>query len=300
MKKLALINSYCNNWDKISVLYKNIQKLKELKIDSLVYSPIALPKEITEIADYTIISKENPIIYWPEKGMIHWSNHSKFQTRITVPDYGWASFYQYKKLMEYGSTLDYDHYYWVLYDIILEDEIINELQNSHPNLFFPHSKSKISRVGAIFASLSKKNIIKLIPFFTKEIYLEKSKDQIAEMFLEYVSTCIEGEHSKYLVKDLIDEHGNLSFNVVDERYPFKVALDNTQYKFALYDLPSYDIIVTVVINGLFYDFKVTQENPIIQLNLDINNLKSVLFFYKDIKTNLTNYYPPYTNIIRSI
>ena len=60
MKKLALINTYCNNWERLNLLHNNIIRLKELGIDSLVYSPLPLPKEITELADFTIISKENP------------------------------------------------------------------------------------------------------------------------------------------------------------------------------------------------------------------------------------------------
>jgi hypothetical protein len=300
VKKLALINSYCNTWDKLTILRNNIIKLKELGIDSLIYSPLPLPKEITEIADYTIISKENPIIHWPERGIVHWSNHPKFKITITTPDYGWASFYQYKKLMEYGSTLNYDHYYWILYDLILEDTIIDYCKQSHPNLFFPHSKSKASKVGAIFASLSKENIIKIIPFFTKEIYLDKSKNKIAEMFLEYISTCVGGEYSNYLVKDLIDEQSNLNFNVLNEDYPFKLALNNLQYRFAFYTLPPEEILVTFIINGLHYEFKINNENPVVELDLNINNLKSVLFIYNNIKTNLTNYYPPHTDIIRSV
>lgn len=300
MKKLALINSYCDTWDKIAVLEKNIKKLKELGLDTLLYSPLALPKEITTLADYTIISKENPIINWPEKGMLHWSNHPKFKIVCICPDYGWASFYQYKKLMEYGITLDYDHFFWVLYDIILEDEIINCLNNPHPSLFFPHYKSGKIDVGGVFASLSKENVCKIIPYFTKEIYLEESKNQIAEKFLEYISLIINSTYSEHLTQDSIYEYGNLTFNVLTENYPFKLALNNSEYKFAFYDLPPYDIDITIAINDLYYDFKINEENPIIQFNLDVKDLKSVLFFYNNIKIDLTKNYPPYTNIIREV
>ena len=69
------------------------------------------------------------------------------------------------------------------------------------------------------------------------------------------------------------EHNNLSFNVLNENYPFKLALDNSQYKFAFYDLSLELLSITFVINELHYDFTVSRENPIIQLDLNINHLK---------------------------
>ena len=107
MKKLALINSYCDTWEKLTILLQNVTKLKSLGIDSLVYSPVPLPREVTDKLDYVILTKENPIINWPERGIIHWSHVTpNHKTILILPDYGWASFYHYKKLMEYGSTLD--------------------------------------------------------------------------------------------------------------------------------------------------------------------------------------------------
>ena len=301
MKKLALINSYCNTWGKLSILHDNILKLKELGIDSLVYSPLPLPKEITEIADYTIISKDNPIIYWPERGMIHWQDFPTFTPTLIAPDYGWASFYQYKKLMEYGSTLDYDYYYWFLYDVIIEDEVLECLNNPKDKLFFPHSKAKTSKVGALFASFSKENIKLLHPLFNKESYIKVNKGVIAEKFLEYASKKIQGEYSTYNVKDKFDEHGSLNFNVLDNHYPFKLALDNKKLLFGFYDLPPTTTRVTFSINDLYYDFDLTLNNNLINFNLDINSIKSVVFHYENNHPlDLTQHFNNSTDIIRLI
>jgi len=300
MKRLALINSYCNTWPKLSILHDNILKLKELGIDSLVYSPLPLPKEITEITDYTIISKENPIIHWPERGMIHWKNLPNFVPKMIVPDYGWASFYQYKKLMEYGSTLNYDYYYWFLYDVIIEDEVLECLNNPKDKLFFPHKKAKTSKVGALFASFNKKNIKFLHPLFNKELYKEVCSGGIAEKFLEYLSVQIQGEYSTYNVKDKFDEHGSLDFNVLNNQYHFKLALDNSKLLFGLYDLPPTITRVTFAINGLYYDFDVTPDNNLIKFNLDLNTIKSVIFYCKSTSIDLTSYYKSSNDIIRLI
>jgi hypothetical protein len=300
MKKLALINSYCDTWEKLTVLFQNIKKLKELGVDSLVYSPIPLPKEITEIADYTITSKENPVINWPERGMIHWSNHPQFKIELIVPDYGWASIYQYKKLMEYGSTLDYDYYFWFLYDLNIDSIVESTLKNPRNKLFFKSTKAKNSKVGGIFASFNKENINKIHPLLNKQNYIETCKGQIAEYYIEVICDKIEGDILDHKTTDLMYEHSNLSFNVLNEKYPFKLALSTSQCKFAFYDLPLKEILVTFVVNGLYYDFTINKENPIIELDLNINNLKTILFYYNNLPINLTPYYPPHTNIIRSV
>jgi len=300
MKKLALINSYCDTWEKLTILLQNVKKLKELGVDSLLYSPVPLPQEVTNQIDYVILTKENPIINWPERGMIHWNHQSKFTIQLITPDYGWASAYQYKKLMEYGYTLDYNYYFWFLYDLNINSTVEDTLKNPHNKLFFKSPKAKSSKVGGIFASFNKENINKIYPLITKENYIEICKGQIAEYFVENICDKIEGEISNYETTDLIYEHNTLSFNTLDKNYPFKLALDNSQYKFAFYDLPIGETPVTFAINGLYYDFTINQENPIIQLDLNINHLKNVWFFYNNIKTDLTFYYPPHTNIIRSV
>jgi hypothetical protein len=300
MKKLALINSYCDTWEKLTILLQNVKKLKELGVDSLVYSPVPLPREITDQLDYVILTKENPVINWPERGMIHWSNHPKFKIQLITPDYGWASIYQYKKMMEYGSTLDYDYYFWFLYDLNIDSVVESTLLNPHNKLFFKSPKAKSSKVGGIFASFSKENINKIYPLLNKQDYIETCKRQIAEYYVEVICDKIKGEISDHETTDLVYEHNNLSFNVLNENYPFKLALDNSQYKFAFYDLSLELLSITFVINELHYDFTVSKENPIIQLDLNINHLKTILFYYNNTPLNLTNYYPPHTDIIRSV
>lgn len=178
MKKLALISTYCNTWDKLNTLYNTLIKLKELGIDSLVYSPLPLPSEITNASNFVFITKENPIIHWPERGMIHWKNIENYRTRLILSDYGWASIYQYKKLMELGSNFDYDYYFPLIYDLNLDTEVTKILNTPHKKMFFPSSKSKSSKVGGIFMSLSKENLNKLFPLINKQHYLEVCQGSI--------------------------------------------------------------------------------------------------------------------------
>ena len=301
MKKLALINSYCNTWDKLTILHDNILKLKELGIDSLVYSPLPLPKEITEIADYTFITKENPIIYWPERGITHWKNLSTFTITLIAPDYGWASIYQYKKLMEIGFSFDYDYYFPLIYDLNLDTEVTKILNTPHKKMFFPSNKSKSSKVGGIFMSLSKENLNKLFPLINKQHYLEVCENTIAEKYIEFLCDSVNGEVNPHITTDIMNEHESLNFNVLNNQYPFKLALDNKKLLFGFYDLPPTTTRVTFSINGLHYDFDLTLDNNLVNFNLDINSIKSVVFYYKNNPPlDLTQHFNNSINIIRLI
>ena len=94
MKKIALITSFCNTKEKLKVLYDNIKIIKDLGLDVMVFSHFYLPKNINNIIDYTIISKENPIITWPEKGILQWQsipyNNFSIHMSISNSDYGYA------------------------------------------------------------------------------------------------------------------------------------------------------------------------------------------------------------------
>ena len=57
MKKIVLISSYCDTEEKINILYDNIKILKGLGIDTLVISPVTLPKEIIEVSDFVFFTK---------------------------------------------------------------------------------------------------------------------------------------------------------------------------------------------------------------------------------------------------
>ena len=177
MKKLALINSYCDTWEKLTILLQNVKKLKELGVDSLVYSPVPLPREVTDQLDYVILTKENPIINWPERGIIHWAQvDPKYKITLIAPDYGWTSFYQYKKLMEYGSTLDYDYYFWFLYDLNIDSVVENTLISPKDKLFFKSTKATSSQVGAIFASITFKLVKEKLQNIIWRLFATKSKE----------------------------------------------------------------------------------------------------------------------------
>ncbi len=290
MKKLALINTYCNNWERLNLLHNNITKLKELGIDSLVYSPLPLPKEITEIADFTIISKENPLLRWPERAMTSWQTFNPYPEKlvVAVPDYGWASLYQYKKLIEYAITLDYDHFYPMIYDIVIDETLINILNNPHPKLFFNIDKSSIGLANN-FLSLSKKNAKKLPPLMVKEKYFECS---IAEELMLYLCNSIEGEISPYFIKDEISEiHPLQTRNFVPNHFDFNLFIDTTKkFKFFIYNFKQNLINLTLKINGENFDLTFTPENNIFQYPNNLTGNDHVQITYNNQTIDLSQFY----------
>ena len=62
MKKIVLINSYCDSEHKINILNKNIDILKSMNVDIMLYSPIILPDYIYEKCNYFLFIKENKVL----------------------------------------------------------------------------------------------------------------------------------------------------------------------------------------------------------------------------------------------
>ena len=128
MKKVALISTYCDTQEKLDVLEKNIDNIKKLAIDVIVISPIFLPQYIQTKCDYFFLTKDNPVLEWPQKAMQAWKNILINGKSITITrvyaDYGWAGLSQVKKLSELALALDYDYFYHMIYDLKFDETVI--------------------------------------------------------------------------------------------------------------------------------------------------------------------------------
>ena len=100
MKKICLISTYCDTEEKKQILTKNIQKIKSINLDVMIFTPISLPNEIYDLCDYVIISKENPVFDWPLKAYGLWKKFLVDDCEVfmstTFRDYGYANLNQYK------------------------------------------------------------------------------------------------------------------------------------------------------------------------------------------------------------
>lgn len=289
MKKLALVNSYCNTEEKINTLKNNLIALKNLGIDSLLYSPIALPEDVVQYADYTFITKENPIIEWPERGIIYWSYIDNTKCLIITPDYGWASLYQFKKLSEIANTFDYDFYFWFLYDTKIDEVVIETLKIPNKKLFFNSAKtSQGVKCGNVFASFNKENLIKFSNLLEKDDYILSSNGKINEYYTELKANIINANISSHVVYDTIDELSNITFNFAPENLPFKLFFtNNEEFIFYLYDVKDLSSEFKLYLNNELVEFNFL-KGPI-KININCDDIKSLYFTYDNEIYNLYNY-----------
>lgn len=141
MKKIVLISTYCDTTEKVEILKNNIGKIKSFGLDVLVISPLTLPSEIIELSDFVFFTKENPLLVWPVRSFTFWKSvYTKegwIKMHHNLADYGWAGLYQVKKLSQIALSYDYDIFYHMIYDLVIDDVVTNELNNHTTNIVHP-------------------------------------------------------------------------------------------------------------------------------------------------------------------
>lgn len=141
MKKISLISTYCDTEEKVNILLENIKILKDLGTDVLVISPLVLPEEVIEESNFVFFTKENPLLNWPIRAFTFWKNYlvdgKSIMMHRNVPDYGWAALYQVKKMSQIALSFDYDVFYHLIYDLDIDETIVEEIKNDSTNLIHP-------------------------------------------------------------------------------------------------------------------------------------------------------------------
>lgn len=286
MKKLALISSHCNTEDKKLILQSNLKILKDMNIDTLVISNLKLSVD----SDYLFITKENPILSWPERSITSWKildngNH-KIKLVSSIDDYGWASLYQLKKLMEIGHTFEYDIFYVMLYDLEIDEIIKDDILSDKINLIYPRkdfSTTKIYPSSPHFMIFDKKKLKVMSDLIDKHAYL-KINDGFAEDFIHQCVTLLGIQHSDHIVKDLIQcVNPNEVFNYSDsENYKFFFNKNDENFALLVYD---FDKIIEVIIND--DHFIINPNFQLIQTNIPCNKIEKILISSENAVKNYT-------------
>jgi hypothetical protein len=182
MKKVALISTYCDTYEKINVLSENIEILKNLGLDVFVISPIILPESVIKKCDYVFFTKENPVLVWPERAFTFWKtiyHQGKFvMMHRNVADYGWAALNQIKRLSEIALKHEYDIFYHLIYDVEISEVIIDEIKTNDVNFIHPRINPRIDPNNADefweatlhFMAFDKKTMSDVLNLITFENY----------------------------------------------------------------------------------------------------------------------------------
>lgn len=177
MKKIALISTFCNNDRKIKVLLESCRVLKNLGVDVMINSPLFLDSSVTKNFDFYFQTKENPILTWPERSLSWWkitpTHKGWLEMARGMKDYGWAALYQMKKLSQIASEFDYDIYYHMNYDVLMDEGFIAEINSNKKNQIYPVKDRKSDMVwggSPLFCSFDREELRRIAADITLSNY----------------------------------------------------------------------------------------------------------------------------------
>ena len=297
-KNLIIIQCHCNTEEKISVLEKNIKILKNQKFKILVVSHIPVNQTIQDKVDYFIYDKSNPILHWPDRGMIHWMkiDFDKTYKAINVLfDFGWTSLNQILLAGNLGLSLDFDYYTFINYDIQITDNIIEAIQKPVPLL---SSKVVDNRVknnfrfpSLLFNIFSKKNLQRVLPLFSKKKYIKGYYNKEGKTILyrdaeEYFGDIIKNFHYvtfKDEIQDLIkfEEPDMLNCSKHDD---FKILIQNDTTHSTVHPLPHSS--KALIYNNKSKGFDFIVNDTVINIKdkkklIYLPKIKKIGYVYKD-------------------
>lgn len=210
MKKLAMISSFCDTDEKKSVLKNNLHTLQSIGVDTLLLSPITLEEDIMELTTFYFKTSENPILTWPERANTFWwsvtnSEGNSVELHRDIDDYGWAAVYQMKKLSELAITFEYDIYYHMIYDLVIDSNVIHDIKNNVTNKTYhrinPKDNKHIWNVTLHFMILDRIHLEKLASVINKNDYI--FLNGFAEDYVEKKIQNFDFVNSNFDVKDYV-------------------------------------------------------------------------------------------------
>ena len=290
-KRLVMISSYCDTEEKINIIINNIRTIKSLNLDVMLNSPLPLPSDVINMCDVYIQTKENPLLYWPEKSVMSWARYTGKDREIVVKrsviDYGWAALYQTKKLSEYALTYNYERYYHIIYDTLIDDTVKSTFLSNKKCNFFPFHEHKVS---LHLIALDRENLLNFSQYITLESYLKFNcivenwlYDTLNNSNLNYT---IESEkvddlilfHKDENLFDYSDINGLIFFIIKNVTLNDDVCLyfyDNDE---------KINVLITVDGIGTYYDIS---NRDIINLGFKPTNIKNVSISYNGIVSDIT-------------
>ena len=295
MKKVALIGSYCDTHEKIEVLNKNINIVKNLGVDVIVISPIFLPETTTSLCDYYFQTKDNLLLEWPTRAMLIWKQifieGSKYRMSKTFGDYGWAGLHQVKQLSDLALSLEYDQFFHMIYDLKIDGNVIEGFKSNKTCSIFPSTRNgQIWKAGLHFMIFDKKNLSRFISNIHLDSYLNL-RDSDVFAWLENLHSIFPYNFEEIPVEDEIyyyEGHDFFNYSPIEEQPFFVIKNYET--------LETIKLLFYSVEEENFIKIKVEEKNieekisnyKIIDLGFNKMNPKSVLILYKDREYDITS------------
>jgi hypothetical protein len=295
IKKVGLISSFCDNQEKIDVLEKNINTIKSHGLDVMVISPFNLPENITNKCDYFFITKDNPVLDWPIRSMYHWReiniNGVKHKISRTYPDYGYAGLTQLKQLSQIAIGLDYDQFYHMIYDIKIDENVIEGFYSDKKCNVYPSKRGDIFwDVGLHYLIFDRINLKKFISHINLDNYLS-TKGSDAFVWLHKLQNVFPYTIEPIPIEDEIyyyEGYDFFNYSPIKEQ-PFFIVKDYETLetsKILFYDVKEQTPFQLIIGNNIIND--ATSELKIVDLGFNRLEEKQVRITYKDVEYDLTD------------
>jgi len=303
---LIAILCHCNTPEKEVLLKENIQTIKNEGHDILIVSHIPVSYEIQDMVEYSIYDRSNPLITYPDRGMVYWQyrqiNDTKIKMQNIMPDYGWTALNQILNVTRFALPLDYTHYTFLNYDVLLTDIVLHELKDPAD---FVTSKVKDDRSeeGYRYPSfmlniLTKKNLQRVLPLIDKNdymcdthLFIEGGKFRDAEQYWGHITAIF---NQFILSEEMVDQISFEFPNIFNEsnHSEFKIFFQNNN-TFRRIDTNSFTPRIMIYENSV--------ENLIINLNeekivvygnavIDLPEINTIGYTYNNEYVDLTEVY----------
>lgn len=303
---LIAILCHCNTPEKEVLLKENIQTIKNEGHDILIVSHIPVSYEIQDMVEYSIYDRSNPLITYPDRGMVYWQyrqiNDTKIKMQNIMPDYGWTALNQILNVTRFALPLDYTHYTFLNYDVLLTDIVLHELKDPAD---FVTSKVKDDRSeeGYRYPSfmlniLTKKNLQRVLPLIDKNdymcdthLFIEGGKFRDAEQYWGHITSIF---NQFILSEEMVDQISFEFPNIFNEsnHSEFKIFFQNNN-TFRRIDTNSFTPRIMIYENSV--------ENLIINLNeekivvygnavIDLPEINTIGYTYNNEYVDLTEVY----------
>lgn len=138
MSKMVFISSHCDTDDKLKVLKTNLEILKKLNVKIFLYSSVNLESDIVSIVDFYFYNSINPIN--EARGLLFWKedfyNNKKIKFCRFWKDNLIGGYYQVKYLIQMSRIFNFDFNYFILYDLVITNDVIDFISNKNKEGFF--------------------------------------------------------------------------------------------------------------------------------------------------------------------
>ena len=257
-RKVALINTYCNDNIKLDALREMIHEFKKLGVDIFVYSPLKLPRDVEDSCKFIFYTDENPILRYPIRGQNFWWRYSaknvkKVKAERMTADYGWASLYQFKKLINFSLTYDYDIFYLAIYDVKIDDYLKDVIKNDTVNVIHPR-QSLIDKNDSFthslhFTPFDRETLTKVEKYFDYDTYVntpDRAAEDIAVRWEKDLGLPLMDNY----VYDTIRVSNDLFNFSKDDRYKIYANNDKGRFMFTVWKPECID---KVIVNDVVFD-----------------------------------------------